>query len=212
MEQVPPKQKSDARDYCCYLIVSHDEKASYCGTTNNFTRRLRQHNCEIAGGARYTTRCHQGGWKPLFVIWGFANRSQALSFEWHVKRCPVHPGTAPSRRRQQVVCTLHNTRWWEKFPPCPTDMYLEHYPTMLYYEVPQLHEPVTFQFHAIQTGNKNSIPNEGLNSESHIDSEMLIQQVTQQPSNDTVQTTRATVPITGRAFIDDLVFSKPESL
>ena len=72
----------------CYVLLSRDGRASYAGTTNNLDRRLRQHNGMRSGGARYTTRRRRaadgsGGddpahWRYLFVVSGFAGRSQAL--------------------------------------------------------------------------------------------------------------------------------------
>ena len=107
--------------YCCYILMTVDGCASYCGSTNNLSRRLRQHNQEIQGGARYTKR-RRGLWKPLIVVHGFANRSQALSFEWHVKHCTVYPGSPLRRRMHQVSCTLRNTSWWVRYQPCPVQM------------------------------------------------------------------------------------------
>ena len=107
--------------YCCYILMTVDGCASYCGSTNDLSRRLRQHNQEIQGGARYTKR-RRGLWKPLIVVHGFANRSQALSFEWHVKHCTVYPGSPLRRRMHQVSCTLRNTSWWVRYQPCPVQM------------------------------------------------------------------------------------------
>ena len=68
--------------YICYVIKN--QGATYCGMTNDDTRRLRQHNSEIKGGARYTTR-KKGTWSPLFHVCGFADKSQAMQFEWSMK-------------------------------------------------------------------------------------------------------------------------------
>ena len=43
-------------DYYCYFLYNVSNKKNYIGITNNVTRRLRQHNKEIKGGAKYTTR------------------------------------------------------------------------------------------------------------------------------------------------------------
>ena len=45
--------------YLVYIIKSDNK--SYVGMTNNFDRRIRQHNKEIKGGARYTSKGLGGG-------------------------------------------------------------------------------------------------------------------------------------------------------
>ena len=70
----------------CYILSNSNNK-SYIGCTNNITRRLRQHNGEIVGGAKYTTKFGVNTeWKPLLIIEGFEDKSTALSFEWRMKR------------------------------------------------------------------------------------------------------------------------------
>lgn len=39
-----------------YVLVTRSNKFSYTGSTLDLKHRLRQHNCEITGGARYTKR------------------------------------------------------------------------------------------------------------------------------------------------------------
>ena len=64
--------------YSCYVIVS-SSKNVYTGVTNNFVKRLRQHNGEISGGAKSTRG--QKDWKPLLLIGGFKTQGLALQFE-----------------------------------------------------------------------------------------------------------------------------------
>ena len=58
-------------------------RRTYVGATLNFPRRIRQHNGEITGGARYT-RGHE--WKPIFRVLGFPNQRAALQFEWALQK------------------------------------------------------------------------------------------------------------------------------
>lgn len=76
-------------NYLCYCLYNDSNNKTYIGSTNNLSRRLRQHNGEIVGGAKYTT-AQQVTWKHLFYISSphFDHRT-ALSFEWHLK----HPRT-----------------------------------------------------------------------------------------------------------------------
>ena len=43
----------DSKQWWVYLLRCQD-KTLYCGITNDLTKRLRQHNGEIQGGAKYT--------------------------------------------------------------------------------------------------------------------------------------------------------------
>lgn len=80
--------------YYCYIIRSTNPNylnSTYNGSTNNLTRRLRQHNGEIAGGAKATKG--KGPW-VYFVIWeGFRTKCEALSCEWRIK----HPTNSKKR-------------------------------------------------------------------------------------------------------------------
>ena len=67
--------------YVVYVI--HSGNRTYCGKTNNFARRLRQHNGEIVGGAKYTRTATN--WAPLIVIRGFQTNSEALKAEWKMR-------------------------------------------------------------------------------------------------------------------------------
>lgn len=65
-----------------YILQSMHHRKSYVGVTNDPCRRLRQHNGEVAGGARYTSRYHP--W-IFYAIFRLDYRKDALSVEWHVK-------------------------------------------------------------------------------------------------------------------------------
>ena len=73
--------------YC--LQFGQGEK-TYVGATNDFTRRLRQHNDELVGGAKYTTSAviaanNSKQWRPVFAVRGFPDQRAALQFEWALK-------------------------------------------------------------------------------------------------------------------------------
>ena len=55
-------------NYIVYLLKNSNNNCTYVGITNNPERRIRQHNGEIKGGARYTTMnlSKQSGDKELF--------------------------------------------------------------------------------------------------------------------------------------------------
>lgn len=68
-----------------YILWNDLNEKTYNGYTTHPSRRLRQHNGEIKGGAKFTTR-QSSKWEYLAIITSadFSLRS-ALSFEWHVK-------------------------------------------------------------------------------------------------------------------------------
>lgn len=74
------------KENICYVLHNNFNRATYCGFTNDHAKRLRQHNSEIKGGAKTTTRLKgKGTWSPLFHICGFETSRQALQFEWAMK-------------------------------------------------------------------------------------------------------------------------------
>lgn len=112
---MPAQQKSGTVLYC--LLLKHAKEASvahksYVGITNNFLKRLRQHNREITGGARYTgmyRKISNARWKPLYIIKGFRSRRFALQFEYRLHKRETVPasflnscGRFPSNNRASV--------------------------------------------------------------------------------------------------------------
>ncbi len=69
-------------EYVCYLLMNDDYSLSYIGITNNLERRLRQHNGEIKGGAKYTRKSK---WNVICYIQNFPTMKDSLQFEWFWK-------------------------------------------------------------------------------------------------------------------------------
>lgn len=87
----------DSSKYYCYIIRSTNLNfinSTYNGSTNNLTRRLRQHNGEIVGGAKATKG--KGHWVYIAIWEGFKTHKEALSCEWKIK----HPTNARIRPSQ----------------------------------------------------------------------------------------------------------------
>ena len=61
--------------WACYIIKN--DKHTYVGVSNNV--RLRAHNGEIKGGAKYTTS-KGSGWKHI-CIKGISTKIESLQFE-----------------------------------------------------------------------------------------------------------------------------------
>ena len=68
--------------YLVYILKSDNK--SYVGMTNDFFRRIRQHNKEIKGGAKYTSKSNN--WYPICIIDGFKDKKSACQCEWRLKR------------------------------------------------------------------------------------------------------------------------------
>jgi predicted GIY-YIG superfamily endonuclease len=117
---------------------------TYIGSTNNFRRRLRQHNGDLAGGAKSTARRsehHEYPWTPICLVRGFPLRRHALGFEKRVKHILLSTRTRttpklgprllahnakkresdiskpihPRVRRFLIMCCLD--QWTKKCPP-----------------------------------------------------------------------------------------------
>ena len=68
-------------DYILYLLINRSNNCTYVGITNNPEQRLRKHNGELAGGAKYTKmKKGTGLWEYYGFIMGLEKR-QALSIE-----------------------------------------------------------------------------------------------------------------------------------
>lgn len=69
----------------CYLLVSLKTGRTYVGCTTDAARRLRQHNGDLSGGGRYTSRGRP--WRLAAVSKKtLRNRSEAQKFERFVKK------------------------------------------------------------------------------------------------------------------------------
>ena len=72
-------------NWSLYLLENTINKKTYLGVTVNINRRIRQHNGELVGGARYTSSNKGEGEWHLRAIVNNLTKSQALSYERIVK-------------------------------------------------------------------------------------------------------------------------------
>ncbi len=96
-----------------YLISNGTR--TYIGSTTNIKRRLRQHNCELVGGAKATRRS-SSPWKMVCYISGFENRSVACRWE-RILKC----------RARGLLNRLRAFNDLAKYAICPTKGNLPHY-------------------------------------------------------------------------------------
>ena len=66
-----------------YVYLLESGKKTYVGATVNLERRLRQHNQELKGGAKYTSK---DKWTRVCYVSGFPTWNDALKFEWKWKQ------------------------------------------------------------------------------------------------------------------------------
>lgn len=107
-DKVKKKRAPAKGPFVCYALEHSRTSKSYTGQTNNFHRRLRQHNGEIKGGARYTSRQSNGGkWNPLFKVCGFQTLRSVLQFEIAMKKRKVplrfRPGIRIVKKKKESV-------------------------------------------------------------------------------------------------------------
>ena len=90
-------------EYLVYVLINTSHNKTYVGITNNPTRRLRQHNGELVGGAKYTTS-NKGTGEWLF--YGFIKnleKIQSLSIEKRIKIKSKKLKGSPIDRRIKAI-------------------------------------------------------------------------------------------------------------
>jgi predicted GIY-YIG superfamily endonuclease len=113
------------RQYFVYWIQSRHK--AYIGATVDPTRRLRQHNGEIAGGALRTRG--KGPWHYHCIVSGFRTWQEALQYEWaakyYTRRCR---GLASRMKALEYIATRE--RWTSNSPlASEVPLHTEHQPT-----------------------------------------------------------------------------------
>lgn len=107
------KTSNNSDEWCFYLI--YNRNYSYAGVTPNPERRIKKHNQELAGGAKYT-RMIGKGWKYICQVHGFKNKIDALKFEWAVKHYPPKREGGVYNRILKLEKVLNKERWTSKSP------------------------------------------------------------------------------------------------
>jgi predicted GIY-YIG superfamily endonuclease len=101
------------RPWSFYII--YNNKCTYAGVSPDPVRRLRQHNSEIKGGAKYTTS-KGPGWKHFCLVSGFQDKIQAMQFEWAVKHVPPRNAGGIYNRIHKLHQVLCKEKWTSKAP------------------------------------------------------------------------------------------------
>lgn len=99
------------------------------GVSPDPVRRLRQHNGEIVGGAKYTTSKSAngvGGWRHVCLVRGFREPREALQFEWAVKHVAPRKTRGIIPRMEKLATVLKKPRWTSNAPlACDVPLTLE---------------------------------------------------------------------------------------
>ena len=100
-------------DWKFYII--ENAGCTYAGVSPDPVRRLRQHNGEIKGGAKYTTG-KGSGWEHICLVSGFKDKIQAMQFEWAVKHVAPRNAGGLQMRIKKLYTVLNSERWTSKSP------------------------------------------------------------------------------------------------
>jgi predicted GIY-YIG superfamily endonuclease len=96
------------------VYVLRSDNYSYVGMTNDFLRRFRQHNKEIKGGAKCTSR--KDNWYPICIIDGFPTMVEAMQCEWSLKHYMKKKFKGPEGRILRLSRLLERGIWTSKSP------------------------------------------------------------------------------------------------
>jgi len=97
-----------SNNYIIYLLFNDTNTCTYVGITNNKERRIRQHNGELVGGAKYTKRI-KGGWYYygwVFSKEGTLEKNRALSLEKKIQIRSRKVSGTPIQRRLKIINNL----------------------------------------------------------------------------------------------------------
>lgn len=97
------------------FYIIHNNGSTYAGVSPDPVKRLRKHNGEICGGAKYTLS-KGSGWEHICLISGFKTKIQALQFEWASKHVPPRNAGGIINRVKKLYILLNKSKWTSKSP------------------------------------------------------------------------------------------------
>ena len=98
-----------------FFYIIQNGHCTYAGVSPDPVRRLRQHNGEIKGGAKYTTS-KGSGWKHVCIVSGFQTKIQSMQFEWAVKHQQPRNVGGIDARLKKLNDVMLKERWTSKSP------------------------------------------------------------------------------------------------
>ena len=97
------------------FYIIKNSNATYAGVSPDPIQRLRKHNGEIAGGAKYTLS-RGPGWEHICLVHGFRNKIEAMQFEWAVKHEPPRNLGGINARLEKIKKVMNKERWTSNAP------------------------------------------------------------------------------------------------
>lgn len=95
-----------------FVYWIYDGHRVYVGATVDPLRRIRQHNGEIAGGAK---RTRGGKWRFHLLVYGFRTWIETLQFEWAL-RYAFRKCRSTATRQKALEDLLCRVRWTSNSP------------------------------------------------------------------------------------------------
>lgn len=91
-------------DYVVYLLINTHNNRTYVGMSNNVQLRLRKHNGELVGGAKYTHNFKGDGEWIIYGMIKNLGKIQALSIEKRIQiKSHKVKGKTPLDRRKAAI-------------------------------------------------------------------------------------------------------------
>jgi len=106
-------EEKEEKEWFFYII--QNGVYTYAGVSPDPIKRLRKHNGEICGGAKYTAS-KGPGWKHVCIVSGFKTKIQSLQFEWAVKHHPPRNVGGIVSRLKKLHEVMLKERWTSKSP------------------------------------------------------------------------------------------------
>jgi predicted GIY-YIG superfamily endonuclease len=101
------------------FYIIQNKGATYAGVSPDPVKRLRKHNGEISGGAKYT-QSKGPGWTHICLVHGFQTKIQALQFEWASKHVPPRDAGGVINRLKKLFILFNKKTWTSKSPEAST--------------------------------------------------------------------------------------------
>jgi len=112
-----PSAEPSAEPWAFYII--QNKGCTYAGVSPDPVKRLRKHNGELSGGAKYT-QSKGPGWTPICLVHGFQTKIQALQFEWASKHVPPRDAGGVINRLKKLFILFNQQKWTSKSPEAST--------------------------------------------------------------------------------------------
>jgi len=110
-----PSQGAEPPTWQFYIIYHEPTGATYAGVSPDPVRRLRMHNGEICGGAKYTTS-KGPGWVHVCLVRGFPTNPNSMEFEWGIRHVPPRNVGGLESRLRKLGVLFRKERWTSKSP------------------------------------------------------------------------------------------------